>query len=208
MQWTPTEKTAPVKVVTKDGMIAWQGTYCYGIAGDIIYRQPYTMEAYTEMLEKWKQEIIENVKILVPLDILSTFMKQGKYLIATDGSAGDDTMSFVWKVVDVDGNAYFCHANSAFRKESSFRTEAYGILLVLCFLHQWMEHNMFENKIYTTVYLDNEGVIDRIAKQQTYPFDYSFHTIDPDWDIIAQICNMLEIKNIKAEFKHVNVMTK
>eukprot|EP00957_Ditylum_brightwellii_P051664 3917646-Ditylum_brightwellii.AAC.1 len=57
--------------------------------------------------------------------------------------------------------------------------------------------------MYTTLYLDNKGVIERIAKQQTYLFDYSFHMINPDWDIIAQICNILELMNIKAEFKHV-----
>eukprot|EP00957_Ditylum_brightwellii_P021416 1615569-Ditylum_brightwellii.AAC.1 len=54
-----------------------------------------------------------------------------------------------------------------------------------------------------SVYLDNEGTIDRIAKQQTCLFDYSFHTIDPDWYIIAQICNTLELMNIKVDFKHI-----
>eukprot|EP00957_Ditylum_brightwellii_P052771 4000617-Ditylum_brightwellii.AAC.1 len=66
-----------------------------------------------------------------------------------------------------------------------------------------IEHNKLENKIYTTVYLDNKGVIERVAKQQTYLHDYSFHMINPYWDIIAQICDILEIMNIKTEFKHV-----
>eukprot|EP00957_Ditylum_brightwellii_P173891 13238383-Ditylum_brightwellii.AAC.1 len=81
------DKTALVKVVTTDGAITWQGTYCYGITGNIIYRQPDTMEAYTAMLKKWEQEIIENVELLVLLDKLSEFMKQGKCLTATYGSA-------------------------------------------------------------------------------------------------------------------------
>eukprot|EP00957_Ditylum_brightwellii_P053664 4066078-Ditylum_brightwellii.AAC.1 len=68
-------------------------------------------------------------------------------------------------MVDVRGKAYVCHAGPAFDKESLFRAEAYGILLVLCFIHQWMEHNKIENKMYTTVYLDNKGVIERIKKQ-------------------------------------------
>eukprot|EP00957_Ditylum_brightwellii_P131862 10055557-Ditylum_brightwellii.AAC.1 len=54
-----------------------------------------------------------------------------------------------------------------------------------------------------TVYLDNEGMFNRIVKQKTYLFNYSFHTIDPDWDTIAQICDILATMNIKAEFKHV-----
>eukprot|EP00957_Ditylum_brightwellii_P051798 3928196-Ditylum_brightwellii.AAC.1 len=133
MQWTLTQKTAPVKVITTDEAVIWQGTYCYGITGDIIYQQPATIEIYTVMLEKWEQEIIENVEVLVTLDNLSAFMQQGKCLIAADGSAGDDMMSFAWKIVDVEGNAYFCHATLAFCKESLFRAEAYGILSVLCF---------------------------------------------------------------------------
>eukprot|EP00957_Ditylum_brightwellii_P131707 10045374-Ditylum_brightwellii.AAC.1 len=57
--------------------------------------------------------------------------------------------------------------------------------------------------MYTTVYLDNKGVIERIAKQQIYLFDYSFHTIDSGWDIIAQICNILDLMNINMKFQHV-----
>eukprot|EP00957_Ditylum_brightwellii_P036601 2773344-Ditylum_brightwellii.AAC.1 len=129
-------------------------------------------------------------------------MQQGQCLITTEGSASNDMMSFTWKIVDVNGNAYFCHTGPAFGKESLFRAEAYDILPVLWCMYQWMEHNKIENKMYTTVYLDNKGIIERIAKQQTYPFDYSFHTINPDWDIIAQICNILELMNIKAEFQH------
>eukprot|EP00957_Ditylum_brightwellii_P106037 8088276-Ditylum_brightwellii.AAC.1 len=86
MQWTLAEKTAPVKVVTTDGAITWHGTYCYGIADDIIYRQLNIMEAYTATLEKWEQDIIDNVEILVPLDKLIEFVNQGKCINATDGS--------------------------------------------------------------------------------------------------------------------------
>eukprot|EP00957_Ditylum_brightwellii_P023505 1773545-Ditylum_brightwellii.AAC.1 len=52
MQWIPTEKTAPVKVVMRDVANTLQGMYCYGIIGDIIYRQSDTMEAYMATLEK------------------------------------------------------------------------------------------------------------------------------------------------------------
>eukprot|EP00957_Ditylum_brightwellii_P099321 7565484-Ditylum_brightwellii.AAC.1 len=103
------------------------------------------MEAYMATLEKWEQDFIQNVEILVPLDELIEFMKQGTCLIATDGSAGDDIILFVWKDGDVDDNAYFCCA----------------------------------------VYLENEGMIDRIKKQKTYLFETSLHTIGPDWDTIS-----------------------
>eukprot|EP00957_Ditylum_brightwellii_P077786 5911155-Ditylum_brightwellii.AAC.1 len=47
------------------------------------------------------------------------------------------------------------------------------------------------------------GVIKQIHKQQSYEYDYSFHTLDPDWDIIAQICSVLQSSSIEDEFIHV-----
>eukprot|EP00957_Ditylum_brightwellii_P040639 3075891-Ditylum_brightwellii.AAC.1 len=202
VQWTPTEKNTPVKVKTTDESVTLQGTYCYGITGDIIHRQLTTMDEYTAMLEKWEQDIINNVETLASLDKLIEFVQQGQCLIATDSSASDDMISFAWNMVDVSNKAYFCHADPAFGKESLLRAKEYGILLVLCCIHGWIEHNKIEIKMYTIVYLDNKGIIERIAKQQTYPFEYSFHMIDPDWDIIAQICNILDLMNINANFQH------
>eukprot|EP00957_Ditylum_brightwellii_P103289 7872224-Ditylum_brightwellii.AAC.1 len=75
VQWTPIEKTTPVNVKTADGSVSWQGTYCYGITGD---RKPATMGKYTATLEKWEQEIIDNVKTLVSLDKLIAFVQQGQ----------------------------------------------------------------------------------------------------------------------------------
>eukprot|EP00957_Ditylum_brightwellii_P127648 9734986-Ditylum_brightwellii.AAC.1 len=53
------------------------------------------------------------------------------------------------------------------------------------------------------IYLDNEGVIQRINTQLEYPCDYSFHTINPDWDIIVQICDILKDNKIKINLEHV-----
>eukprot|EP00957_Ditylum_brightwellii_P074313 5646481-Ditylum_brightwellii.AAC.1 len=101
VQWTPTNKAAPRKMTCHNG-----GVYSnIGEMGTRDYRQ------------------YGNMEILVSLDKLMVFMKQGKCLIATDGSASDNMMSFAWKVVDVGGNGYFCHAGLAFGKESSFRAE-------------------------------------------------------------------------------------
>eukprot|EP00957_Ditylum_brightwellii_P076229 5794733-Ditylum_brightwellii.AAC.1 len=57
-------------------------------------------------------------------------MKQGKCIIATGSSDGDDIMSFAWRTGDVN---------------------------VLCFLHQWLDYNMLDTRNYMIVYLDNEG---------------------------------------------------
>eukprot|EP00957_Ditylum_brightwellii_P142129 10828980-Ditylum_brightwellii.AAC.1 len=66
-----------------------------------------------------------------------------------------------------------------------------------------MEFYMLDESVYLKIYLDNEGVIQRIKNQLEYPYDYSFHTIDPDWDMIVQICDILKVKKIKTNFEHV-----
>eukprot|EP00957_Ditylum_brightwellii_P179109 13644646-Ditylum_brightwellii.AAC.1 len=45
------------------------------------------------------------------------------------------------------------------------------------------------------MYLDNKGVITRIKKQQTYSNDFSFDTLTPGWDVIAQISSILDMGN-------------
>eukprot|EP00957_Ditylum_brightwellii_P089925 6848607-Ditylum_brightwellii.AAC.1 len=48
------------------------------------------MDEYTAKLEKWEQEITDNVETLVLLHKLIAFMQQGQCLIAIDGSASDN----------------------------------------------------------------------------------------------------------------------
>eukprot|EP00957_Ditylum_brightwellii_P041284 3125588-Ditylum_brightwellii.AAC.1 len=50
VQWTPTVKISQVKVKTTDRSVTWQGTYCYGITGNIIHRQPATMDEYNSFV--------------------------------------------------------------------------------------------------------------------------------------------------------------
>eukprot|EP00957_Ditylum_brightwellii_P055725 4222612-Ditylum_brightwellii.AAC.1 len=135
VQWTPAEGKKTVKVKTTVMSVTWQGTYCYGITGDIIHRTYVTMDKYKATFEKWEQEIINNVETLVSLDKLIALMQQGQCLIATDSSASDTMMSFASKFADINSNAYVCHSGLAFGKELSFRPEAYDVVSVLCFIH-------------------------------------------------------------------------
>eukprot|EP00957_Ditylum_brightwellii_P120341 9182722-Ditylum_brightwellii.AAC.1 len=53
------------------------------------------------------------------------------------------------------------------------------------------------------MYLDNKGVITRIKKQQTYSNVYSFNKLAPDWDVIAQISNILDAGNFLPTIQHI-----
>eukprot|EP00957_Ditylum_brightwellii_P146525 11155537-Ditylum_brightwellii.AAC.1 len=66
-----------------------------------------------------------------------------------------------------------------------------------------MEFYILNERVYLKIYLDNEEVIQRTNKQLEYPYDYSFHTINPDWDIIVHICDILKDNKIKTNLEHV-----
>eukprot|EP00957_Ditylum_brightwellii_P091541 6970326-Ditylum_brightwellii.AAC.1 len=53
------------------------------------------------------------------------------------------------------------------------------------------------------MYTDNKGVITRIQQQQSYPNDYFFNTLTPDWDVIAQISNILDIVNFITKIQYI-----
>eukprot|EP00957_Ditylum_brightwellii_P090454 6888848-Ditylum_brightwellii.AAC.1 len=101
--WILSEKVSPVSVSTQDGAMTWKGIYCSGITGNIVHRQPGTFTEYIAGLGEWEQELINEVKILVSLDIFISFLKEGNILIATDGSAEDSKMLFAWKTCDQKG---------------------------------------------------------------------------------------------------------
>eukprot|EP00957_Ditylum_brightwellii_P058213 4414464-Ditylum_brightwellii.AAC.1 len=95
------------------------------------------------------------------------------------------------------------HAGPAFGQASSFWSKAYGILSVILLLHCAKEYAQYKEQAGFKLYLDNESVVTRIKTQQQYPYDYSFNTLTPGWDIIAQIVAVLCGSDISGEFEHV-----
>eukprot|EP00957_Ditylum_brightwellii_P060213 4573325-Ditylum_brightwellii.AAC.1 len=174
--------------------MTWKGTYCSGITGEIVHQQPGTFTEYITGLGEWEQGLINEMEILTSLDVLIAFLKEGNFLITTDGSAEDSIMLFSWKTCDQEGKMYICHTGLAFEKESSFCVKAYGVLSVVCTIQRLIEFYMLNESAYLKIYLDNEGAIQRINRQSEYPYDCSLHTINPDWGIIAQICDILKDK--------------
>eukprot|EP00957_Ditylum_brightwellii_P158170 12039642-Ditylum_brightwellii.AAC.1 len=48
----------------------------------------------------------------------------------------------------------------------------------------------------------NAMVFYQHSQHQSYPCDYSFDTLTPDWDIIAQISNIIDIGNFIPKIQH------
>eukprot|EP00957_Ditylum_brightwellii_P057744 4378043-Ditylum_brightwellii.AAC.1 len=130
-------------------------------------------------------------------------MEQSDFLVVIDGSAGEIDMSFGWKICTMNGNLIVEHAGPAFGQALSFCAERYGVLSAISFFYPTMEYTASTTTLSLQMYLDNEGVITRIKKQQSHSTDFSFDTLTPDWDVIAQISNILDRGNSLPTIQHI-----
>eukprot|EP00957_Ditylum_brightwellii_P188057 14317318-Ditylum_brightwellii.AAC.1 len=120
-------------------------------------------------------------------------MEQKEFMVITDGSAGEIDMSFGWKICTLNGDIIAKQSGPAFGQASSFCAEGYGVLSALSFFCCAMEYTASTTKLSLQMYLDNKGVITRTKKQQTYSNDYSFNMLTLEWDVMAQISNILDM---------------
>eukprot|EP00957_Ditylum_brightwellii_P035394 2684201-Ditylum_brightwellii.AAC.1 len=82
-------------------------------------------------------------------------------------------MKFGWIIVNNDKEILAEHAGPAFGQATSSRAE------------------------------DNEGIVKRINNQLTYTHDYLFNTLEPDWDVVAQVADTLKQYNDLITIIHV-----
>eukprot|EP00957_Ditylum_brightwellii_P057936 4392490-Ditylum_brightwellii.AAC.1 len=130
-------------------------------------------------------------------------MEQSKFLVVTDGSAEDTDMLFGWKICTTYGDPIAENASPAFGQASFFQAEGFGLLSALSFFFCAMEYTTSTITLQFQLYLDIESVVTRAKKQQSYSNYFSFNTLTPDWDIIAQISEILDTGNILPIFKHI-----
>ena len=118
-------------------------------------------------------------------------MEIKEFVVVTDGLVGEVDMSFGWKISTLEGETIVEHVGPAFGQASSFRAKGYGVLSAMSFFRRVMEYKATTMELKGQLFLDNKGVITRIKQQMSYPHDYSFNTLSPDWDVIAQISKIL-----------------
>eukprot|EP00957_Ditylum_brightwellii_P178868 13624578-Ditylum_brightwellii.AAC.1 len=202
-KWTPTDTSTTAHIYMTDGMITIEEVDCSGVVGNVQIQQDGTFQMSLDFLEDWESSLLQNVNTLHPIHEIFAAIGEKVFIIATDESSGDTLMSFGWKISDHKGTMLVQHAGPAFGQASSFWSEAYRILSVILFLHYTKEYVQYKEQVGFKLYLDNESVITWIKTQQQYPYDYSFNTLTPVWDIIAHIVAVLCRSDISGEFEHV-----
>eukprot|EP00957_Ditylum_brightwellii_P051882 3935203-Ditylum_brightwellii.AAC.1 len=83
------------------------------------------------------------------------------FIIAMDGAADDESMSYGWKVCTMNEEVIATNAGPALGDPLSFQSESYGVLSAICFVNHAAKYTntliMSEFKIF----LDNESMIKR-----------------------------------------------
>ena len=123
------------------------------------------------------------------------FLSQQSCVMASDGSAPHGKGSFAWYISTWEGTRIAkCYGPVFGHRISSYRSECYGILSLLCFLYNMSTlhsaNNALSNNRHHQLYCDNESLVTVITKAMKYPTIYPNMTITSDWDCIAQVLSI------------------
>eukprot|EP00957_Ditylum_brightwellii_P135058 10297353-Ditylum_brightwellii.AAC.1 len=129
--WTLTDISVPAHIHTTDGMVTIEEVDCSGVVGNI---------------QDWESSLLQNTNTEHPIHKIFDTISAEDFIIAADGSSGDTLMSFGWKISDHKGETLVQHVGPAFGQASSFRSEAYGILPVMLFLHYAKEYAQYNEQ--------------------------------------------------------------
>jgi hypothetical protein len=146
-------------------------------------------------------KILERLKNA--LDLVDDNGEAPYTLFVSDGSAGDDSMSFGW-VVCMQNNITLARSSGpAPGHRSSFHSEGYSTLSAVQFLHHLFEYcqdNFVGPYRFVT---DNQGLITRVQDCLRYPESFPNGTLAADWDVVNEIAETLTKMRIKTSFHHV-----
>eukprot|EP00957_Ditylum_brightwellii_P114085 8698227-Ditylum_brightwellii.AAC.1 len=100
-------------------------------------------------------------------------------------------MSFRWKIVTPSEEPLAEHSGLAFGQATSFWSEGYGLLLVARFLHHGSIYTQTTMHCTVDMHIDNKGI------------NYSYNTLEPDWDLIVQAAIMLRQYGKHLSINHI-----
>eukprot|EP00957_Ditylum_brightwellii_P138643 10567318-Ditylum_brightwellii.AAC.1 len=99
-------------------------------------------------------------------------------LVASDGSASEqeNTMPFGWVTNLLDSTILATHSGPRYTQ-----------LTLACNV---------------SIYIDNKGIVTWVTDQIEYEYDYPYNTLEPDWDVFAQLAQYLRTLGPKLKVAH------
>ena len=124
-------------------------------------------------------------------------------LLVSDGSAGNNSMSFGWVLSMLDGTVLAKCSTPAPGHKSSFQLEGYGMLPAARFLLHLFEYCQDTCAGPYKFITDNLGLIVRVRTSLKHTKPYPNSTLAPKWDVVNEIVTTLQKMPIEHSFQHV-----
>ena len=167
-------------------------------SSDVTPTSTTTILTHEFHLPSWEQEILEHHTILAPTEIILSSIKTGNIVMCSDGSVRNGCGSFGYimatkmgrRLVRGFGPAPGSYANS-------FRSEAYGVLAAIRWLHQAITIQPPDHQYTIQLFLDNQSVINRIEQMGKFSIMAPNQALQPEQDVIREIAESLKMLTLK-----------
>jgi hypothetical protein len=209
--WTPSDTCVPVEADPSG-----RGTYflnadsVHGIASPPIPPVAHTFLEYIDDLPSWDRSLFQWLKLLVdPFELLSLCTHASSaagltLLFVSDGSAGNNSMSFAWVMALPCGQRVATCAGPVFGfRESSYRSEGYGVLSAVRFVYHLFRFCCCVPKWRYEYMADNKGLLTAILQDAQYSDAFPNTTLQADWDLRNEIKATLKLIGRPNSFSHV-----
>ena len=182
-EWAPHKNCIPIDSEEAEDECYWTDEPSDIVPTPIPIKRYPTFEEHLANLPEWERSLFQNLEFLVPIPELFQLCEaaatgEGLTLISmSDGSAMNKTMSFGWflalqrtqysgtRLVKCSGPAYGA-------KESSYRSEGYGILSPTRFLLHLFQYHQCEPKWNYQYSADNESILNKLIEDLKYDLPY------------------------------------
>jgi hypothetical protein len=209
--WTPTGQCVPVEADPSG-----RGTYflnddsVHGLQSPPVPTVATTMLEYIDDLPTWDRSLFQWLRLLVdPFELVElcthASSAQGLTLLfVSDGSAGNNSMSFAWVLALPCGRRVVTCAGPVFGfRESSYRSEGYGVLSAVRFVYHLFQFCGCAPQWRYEYMADNKGLLTAILQDSKYTEAFPNTTLEADWDLRNEIKETLKLIGRPNSFSHV-----
>eukprot|EP00957_Ditylum_brightwellii_P065333 4955442-Ditylum_brightwellii.AAC.1 len=158
------------------------------------------------MLEPWDNFLHKDLVLEISVYEIAQICQIDAHINISSNSSfikEENVMTFGWIIINNDKEILAEHAGPAFGQVTSFRVEGYGILSASQFLYHISKYTNQTIKCDMNIYIDDEGIVKRLKDQLAYTHDYLFNTLEPVWDVVAQVADTLKQYNSLITITHV-----
>ncbi len=199
--WLPTQQGCiPIQVNQIEATMLLCRTRPIPSRNDLPKSPSLSFEHYVSTLHAWEQDMLQGVHLyLSPYEIhhyLLTGITPDQHLyLVSDGSQQGEELSYGWVLGTDNGFVFAEQAGPGYGMPTSHRAEGWGMLSGTLFMYHLYKYIQLkpEQSIPNTLnfYCDNLGLITRINQRRKYQFSYPNATLVPDWDLVEQICVLI-----------------